>query len=307
MGILASLRGQGRSPDEELDRNVEEEIARNLWANHKMLPPDSPFKKWWNRIVVLLVMYNTLFLIIVICFQKYNGDGLYWYDHATDTLDVTPMVFDYLIDVFFAADIYLTFRTTFFDQENELVLDKKVISRTYLKSWFPVELIATIPFELFGLCEKKPRLVVPVKVIRLLRLAKVLRQVNVHNNVLRVSQMLTLFLVFAHIVGSIWWSLGVADFNCVSAFGRPTGTSWVVRAGVVDGCHDGSSASAPIGNRTRTSSLGLEYMSALYWSLTTLIKTPWVHPDTIIEKVVASAIVVMGAICLPPFWETSRP
>jgi len=296
MGILASLRGQGRSPDEELDRNVEEEIARNLWANHKMLPPDSPFKKWWNRIVVLLVMYNTLFLIIVICFQKYNGDGLYWYDHATDTLDVTPMVFDYLIDVFFAADIYLTFRTTFFDQENELVLDKKVISRTYLKSWFPVELIATIPFELFGLCEKKPRLVVPVKVIRLLRLAKVLRQVNVHNNVLRVSQMLTLFLVFAHIVGSIWWSLGVADFNCVSAFGRPTGTSWVVRAGVVDGCHDGSSASAPIGNRTRTSSLGLEYMSALYWSLTTLIKTPWVHPDTIIEKVVASAIVVMGAI-----------
>ena len=37
-------------------------------------------------------------------------------------------------------------------------------------------------------------------------------------------------------------------------------------------------------------------MSALYWSLTTLIKTPWVHPDTIVEKVVASAIVVMGAI-----------
>ena len=103
-----------------------------------MLPPDSPFKKWWNRVVVLLVMYNTLFIIIVICFNKYRADGLYWYDAATDTLDVTPMVFDYLVDVFFAADIYLTFRTTFFDQENELVLDRKVISRTYLKSWFPV-------------------------------------------------------------------------------------------------------------------------------------------------------------------------
>lgn len=294
MGILSSLRGQGRSPDEEVDRNVEEEIARNLWANHKMLPPDSPFKKWWNVVVVLLVMYNTLFIIIVICFNKYRSDGLYWYDASSDTLDVTPMVFDYLVDIFFAVDIYLTFRTTFFDQENELVLDKKVISRTYLKSWFPVEFIATIPFELFGLAEKSPRLVVPVKVIRLLRLAKVLRQINVHNNVLRVSQMLTLFLVFAHIVGSIWWSLGVADFNCVSAFGRPTGTSWVVRAGVVDGCDDSVSAGA---NATRaSSSLGLEYMSSLYWSLTTLIKTPWVHPDTIIEKVVASAIVVMGAI-----------
>ena len=37
-------------------------------------------------------------------------------------------------------------------------------------------------------------------------------------------------------------------------------------------------------------------MSSLYWSLTTLIKTPWVHPDTILEKVWASVIVVVGAI-----------
>ena len=37
-------------------------------------------------------------------------------------------------------------------------------------------------------------------------------------------------------------------------------------------------------------------MSSLYWSLTTLIKTPWVHPDTIIEKAFASLIVVAGAI-----------
>lgn len=45
--------------------------------------------------------------------------------------------------------------------------------------------------------------------------------------------MLCIFLVFAHMVGGVWWALGVADFNCKSAFGRPTGTSWVVRAGVV--------------------------------------------------------------------------
>jgi len=37
-------------------------------------------------------------------------------------------------------------------------------------------------------------------------------------------------------------------------------------------------------------------MSSLYWSLTTLIKTPWVHPDTIVEKAFASLIVVAGAI-----------
>ena len=60
-----------------------------------------------------------------------------------------------------------------------------------------------------------------------------------------------------------------------------------------DGCdrdsYDGNSSSPE-------DSLGLEYMSSLYWSLTTLIKTPWVHPDTILEKIFASVIVVVGAI-----------
>jgi len=132
-----------------------------------------------------------------------------------------------------------------------------------------------------------------LKVIRLLRLTKVLKQINVHNNVVRVSQMLWLFLVFAHVVGSLWWSIGVAEFNKITAFGRPTGTSWVIRAGVDSVCDTSGGAN---GTAVCDSSLGLEYMSSLYWSLTTLIKTPWVHPDTIMEKVWASVIVVVGAI-----------
>lgn len=288
--ILSSLRGQKAGGDEELDRNVEEEIARNLWANHRMLPPESSFKKHWNMLIVLLVMYNTLFIILVVCFNKYEErTGLYWYEESTDTVTWAPMVIDYLVDLVFLADILLTFRTTFFDAENELVLDKRVIRNNYLKTWFPVDLVSFLPFEIVGLAEDPPRLRLPLKVIRLLRLTKVIKEVNVHNNVVRVSQMLSLFLVFAHIVGSIWWSLGVASFNCVTAIGRPTGTSWVVRAGVVDGCDD---SAVP----TNSTELGLEYMSSLYWSLTTLIKTPWVHPDTILEKVFASVIVVVGAI-----------
>jgi hypothetical protein len=94
-------------------------------------------------------------------------------------------------------------------------------------------LAAFLPFEIIGLGLPQPRLLLQAKVVRLLRLTKVVKQVNVHNNVVRVSQMLWLFLVFAHIVGSFWWSLGVASLNCVTAIGRPTGTSWVVRAGVV--------------------------------------------------------------------------
>jgi hypothetical protein len=114
-----------------------------------MLPPESTFKKYWNRLIVLLVMYNTLFIILVVCYTRYDrSTGLYWYEPGTPdnpegSLNVLPMVFDYMIDLLFVADIVLTFRTTFFDQENELVLDKKVIARNYLRWWFWVRAAAS--------------------------------------------------------------------------------------------------------------------------------------------------------------------
>ena len=38
-----------------------------------------------------------------------------------------------------------------------------------------------------------------------------------------------------------------------------------------------------------------QYMSAMYWSLTALMKTPWVGPDTVAEKIYACLMVVLGA------------
>ena len=37
-------------------------------------------------------------------------------------------------------------------------------------------------------------------------------------------------------------------------------------------------------------------MASFYWALTTLMKTPWVGPDTIVEKVFASMAVLLGAL-----------
>jgi len=112
-----------------------------------------------------------------------------------------------------------------------------------------------------------------------------------------VSQMLVFFMFVAHWVGSGWWALGVAPYN-VSPSGNPTGTTWVVRANVCPSERNESSTAGyclemPDGE---TVEFWQKYMSSLYWSLTTLIKTPWVHPDTVGEKAVASIIVVFGAI-----------
>ena len=73
--------------------------------------------------------------------------------------------------------------------------------------------------------------------------------------------------------------------------GTPPGTTWVVRAQVCD-----DDPTIPFEGYCDDTQMIQKYMSSLYWSLTTLIKTPWVHPDTILEKVFASVIVITGAI-----------
>ena len=65
-----------------------------------MLPPESTFKKYWNILIVLLVMYNTLFIILVVCYNRYDPEtGFYWCEpdgQGGCTLNVLPMVVDYL-------------------------------------------------------------------------------------------------------------------------------------------------------------------------------------------------------------------
>ena len=101
-----------------------------------MLPPDSAFKKVWNRVIVALTMYNMIFIILVVCYNRYDEQGLYWYEPNTGELNILPMVIDYMVDMIFLIDIRLTFITTFFDADNELVLDRKLIARNYRQSWF---------------------------------------------------------------------------------------------------------------------------------------------------------------------------
>jgi len=134
------------------------------------------------------------------------------------------------------------------------------------------------------------------RINRLIRLTKVAKQINVHNNVVRVSQIIWFFMIGAHIVGCIWWSIGVSDFNNEYATSLPPGSSWVVREklrGLLE-CNGTDGTEFPCSDQQ--SALGINYMSTFYWALTTLIKTPYVHPDTVVEITYASIAVVLGAV-----------
>ena len=82
--------------------------------------------------------------------------------------DVSLLVVDSIVDVIFFIDIVLNFHTTYVGPGGEVVSDPAVIRVNYLKSWFIIDLLSCLPYDVFNafdhdedvrLCpEDRPRL-----------------------------------------------------------------------------------------------------------------------------------------------------
>ncbi|CAK9035264.1 Potassium voltage-gated channel subfamily H member 6 (Ether-a-go-go-related gene potassium channel) (ERG) (Eag-related protein) (Ether-a-go-go-related protein) (Voltage-gated potassium channel subunit Kv11.2) [Durusdinium trenchii] len=59
----------------------------------------------------------------------------------------TYRLIEVLVDVCFAVDILLTFRTTYCDDESQEVFDSKRVALHYARTWLSVDVVTAIPFE----------------------------------------------------------------------------------------------------------------------------------------------------------------
>ena len=57
---------------------------------------------------------------------------------------------DSIVDVIFFIDIVLNFHTTYVGPGGEVVSDPKVIRLNYLKSWFMIDLLSCLPYDVFN-------------------------------------------------------------------------------------------------------------------------------------------------------------
>lgn len=64
--------------------------------------------------------------------------------------DVSLLVVDSIVDVIFFIDIVLNFHTTFVGPGGEVVSDPKIIRMNYLKSWFLIDLLSCLPYDVFN-------------------------------------------------------------------------------------------------------------------------------------------------------------
>lgn len=94
--------------------------------------PNVSYKIVWDLIVSLIVIYSIIMVPLQLSFSVATDGGFY--------------VVDWIVDVFFMIDIIVNFFTAYNDNRGT-VYDNCMICKHYLKTWFFIDLISTIPFD----------------------------------------------------------------------------------------------------------------------------------------------------------------
>ncbi|XP_039314494.1 potassium/sodium hyperpolarization-activated cyclic nucleotide-gated channel 3 isoform X2 [Solenopsis invicta] len=157
------------------------ERIRQKTAGHCVIHPCSNFRFYWDVCMLFLLVANLIILPVAISF--FNDD-----------LSTRWIAFNCLSDTIFLVDIVVNFRTGIMQQDNaeQVILDPKLIAKHYLRTWFFLDLISSIPldyifliFNQFQDFSESFQILHAGRALRILRLAKLLSLVRL----LRLSRL----------------------------------------------------------------------------------------------------------------------
>ena len=120
--------------------------------------------------ILLLTFYTSVFVPFNVAFKSKTMD------------DVPLLVVDSIVDVVFFLDIVLNFHTTYVSNTGEVISDPRLIRYNYLKSWFVIDLLSCLPYDIFNAFQdaedRYGSIFSALKVVRLLRLGRVVRKLD---------------------------------------------------------------------------------------------------------------------------------
>ena len=90
----------------------------------------------WDWLILILILYTATSVPFIVCFKF---DSIYM------------TIADAVVDLMFLIDMILNFHTTFVDEDGSFVFDLKKIRRTYLRGWFFMDFITSLPYGLLAL------------------------------------------------------------------------------------------------------------------------------------------------------------
>ncbi|XP_067825279.1 potassium voltage-gated channel subfamily H member 6-like [Heptranchias perlo] len=250
----------------------------------------SPFKAVWDWLILLLVMYTTIFTPYSAAFLLNDQEEEKWRECG---YSCNPLaIVDLIVDIMFVIDIIINFRTTYVNKNNEVVSHPAKIAIHYFKGWFLIDIVAAIPFDLlifrFG-SNETTTLIGLLKTARLLRLVRVARKLDRYSEYGAAVLILLMctFALIAHWLACIWYAIGNVE--------RPYmdhKIGWLDKLGDQMGkrYNDSDASSGP--------SIKDKYVTALYFTFSSLTSVGFgnVSPNTNSEKIFSICVMLIGSL-----------
>ncbi|KAL2087000.1 hypothetical protein ACEWY4_018059 [Coilia grayii] len=274
------------------------QLGSDILPQYKQETPKTPphiilhycaFKTTWDWVILILTFYTAIMVPYNVSFK-------------TKQNNVTWLVVDSIVDVIFLVDIVLNFHTTFVGPGGEVISDPKLIRMNYVKTWFVIDLLSCLPYDVINAFENVDEgissLFSSLKVVRLLRLGRVARKLD-HYIEYGAAVLVLLVCVFglaAHWLACIWFSIG--DYEVIDEDANMVRTdSWLYLLSETMGTPYRFNASGT-GRWEGGPNKDSVYITSLYFTMTSLTSIGFgnIAPTTDGEKTFAVAMMMIGSL-----------
>lgn len=211
-----------------------------------IISPYDPRYRYWELFLIVLVIYSAWICPFELAFLR--------------DLPSKLLLVENIVNSFFAIDIVLTFFVAYVDSKTHLLVDdRKRIAVRYLSTWFIFDVCSTAPFQSISLLFTHKGNNLAFKILNMLRLwrlhrvsslfARLEKDIRFNYFWTRCSKLISVTLYAVHCAGC---------FNYMIADRYPDpGKTWI----------------GAVMPTFRSESLWTRYVTALYWSITTLTTT----------------------------------
>ncbi|NP_001275259.1 potassium channel AKT2/3-like [Solanum tuberosum] len=209
------------------------------------ISPITSTYRCWETLMVLLVAYCAWVCPFEIAFMNLNPNKKLY-------------IADNIVNLVFAADIILTFSVAYIDSTSQLLVrDRRKIATRYVSTWFLMDVASTIPFDLLAmLFTGKHQVGISYSVLGILRFWRLRKVKQFFTRLekdmrfsyfwIRCARLLFVTLFSVHCAGCLYYLL---------ADRYP---------------HQGNTWLGSVNPKFRETSLWIRYISAIYWSITTM-------------------------------------
>ncbi|KAM9296168.1 voltage-gated delayed rectifier potassium channel KCNH4 [Gastrophryne carolinensis] len=243
----------------------------------------SIFKALWDWLILLATFYVAVTVPYNVCFTGHDDSV----SAARSTI-----VSDIAVEMLFILDIILNFRTTYVSHSGQVVYDPRSICIHYLATWFFVDLIAALPFDLlYAFNVTVTSLVHLLKTVRLLRLLRLLQKLDRYSqySAMVLTLLMSMFALLAHWMACVWYVIGRKEMDSNDPVTWDIG--WL---------HElGKRLEVPyINNSIGGPSVRSAYIASLYFTLSSLTSVGFgnVCANTDAEKIFSICTMLIGAL-----------